>query len=167
VALTTALRNELEAALEHPDPDLELRIEEDEAGTVDMTWWREGDELPVGQFRFQLVPDSSEVHWQILNFQEPWRDQGFYRQIIKFIPEWTRKAGRPKWRIPVILSGPFEQDALDTGFEFEQGKREMVVDVSNPATSRVDQYNEWAHGSAREPNWHAQLPDAARNRTRK
>lgn len=169
MALNSEALDDLKTILDRPGDDLELRIVEDETtDKVSASWWATVQDLDtesqimVGQFDIRLLPASDETIYEVLNFVPRYQNAGFYYHMIRYFPDWTRGQGCPNWVVPVVVNSNFYNSLRDTGFEPVAESTALTADVSDPDNSKPDQFNNWLHGSAPEPDWHQELPDDER-----
>jgi GNAT superfamily N-acetyltransferase len=129
------------------------------SNVVTIEWWDpDRDDRPRGIYEITLDTQKHTIDHNILNFDAEYRSAGFYRKLITVMADWTRDVGVTLWRVPLLAErgGEFHKDLVDTGFvENEDGVFE--VDVSDPSSSRIDQYNRWVNDGKGEPAWHKEL----------
>lgn len=153
--------DKLATAIDRSDDGLTIKTHQNR-NVVTIEWWAdpENDERPRGVYEFTVDLDKKTIEHDILNFDAEYRSAGFYRKLIGVMAEWTRDVGVPLWSVPklAVRGDEFHMDLVDTGFvENEDGVFE--VDVSDPTSSRIDEYKSWVDSGGSEPQWHKDLPD--------
>lgn len=170
--LNNDLMSDLKAILDRSSEGLELEVVEGKGhdnGVVTAKWYAPDEPFigEVGIFEVTLRPGPGEMIFGPLNFRPEYQGEGFFNRLVRELPGWTRKFGVTKWVIPELITAgaAFEMALYDAGFTDDKNGVK-VTDVTDPQTSRLDQFNEWVHGNGTEPGWHKTLPPD-RRRTRK